>query len=582
MITTVVGIGSWGFSGDGGPATAAALNGPFGVALDVAGNLYIGDSSNHRVRKVAGLARPSDPTGPQVPDTTGPSIQYGIVGTQGANDWYTSDVSVAWTVTDPESAVSSSSGCDAASVTTDTTSQTFTCTATSDGGPASQSVTVKRDTTEPTASSSRLPMPNGNGWNAGDVTVHFTGADVTSGIASCTADESITTEGTNQSSSTGTCTDNAGNVSASVFADNINIDMTAPFVSGVALPVPGASGWNTTTVTVSFSGLDGLSGVPIGGCVAPVTLTTDGQSLSVPGQCGDRAGNVGSAIVTGISIDKTAPMAVASRAPAANADGWNNTSVTVSFDGADSLSGSGLASCSSPVVLAAEGANQSASGTCDDVATNTSPPASITGINIDTTAPAVPTILKPILNDGFVIGETPRANYSCTDALSGMATCSGPVTNGSAINTSALGAKTFMVTATDRAANAQGGTQAYTVNPLGTAIITSIAGDGRVGFSGDGGPATSATLRDSGWMAVDAAGNLYINVSSDHRIRKITPAGIITTIAGNGTPGFSGDGGPATSASLDYPRAVTVDAAGNLYIADTFHFARPQGNARPG
>src|SRR5207237_3311298 len=70
-------------------------------------------------------------------------------------------------------------------------------------------------------------------------------------------------------------------------------------------------------------------------------------------------------------------------------------------------------------------------------------------------------------------------------------------------------------------------------------------------------------------IATDRIGNLYIADTDIHRIRKITPAGVMTTVAGNGTGGFSGDGGSATSAQLFYPAGITVDAAGNLFIADT-------------
>jgi sugar lactone lactonase YvrE len=100
-------------------------------------------------------------------------------------------------------------------------------------------------------------------------------------------------------------------------------------------------------------------------------------------------------------------------------------------------------------------------------------------------------------------------------------------------------------------------------------IITTVAGNGTFGFSGDGGPATSATLSDPYGVAVDAAGNLYIVDQLNNRIRKVDTSGTIATVAGNGTPGFSGDNGPATSASLYSPSGVAVDAAGNLYIADT-------------
>ena len=99
-------------------------------------------------------------------------------------------------------------------------------------------------------------------------------------------------------------------------------------------------------------------------------------------------------------------------------------------------------------------------------------------------------------------------------------------------------------------------------------IITTVAGNGLPGFSGDGGPAIAAQLSDPAGLAVDGGGNLYIADSSNGRIRKVTPSGIITTVAGNGASGYSGDGGPATDAQLNFPDGIAVDRTGNLYIAD--------------
>ncbi len=102
-----------------------------------------------------------------------------------------------------------------------------------------------------------------------------------------------------------------------------------------------------------------------------------------------------------------------------------------------------------------------------------------------------------------------------------------------------------------------------------TGIITTVCGKGTGGFSGDGGQATAATLETPHGAAIDAAGNLYIPDFGNQRIRKVTAAtGIISTIAGTGTPGFSGDGGPATAAMISYPTAVTIDGNGNILIAD--------------
>jgi len=107
------------------------------------------------------------------------------------------------------------------------------------------------------------------------------------------------------------------------------------------------------------------------------------------------------------------------------------------------------------------------------------------------------------------------------------------------------------------------------VTPAGA--ISTVAGNGTRGFTGDGGPATSAELRLPGGVAVDSVGDLFIADETNNRIRKVTAAGAISTVAGNGTPGFSGDGGPATSAELFEPGGLAVDSGGNLFIADSMN-----------
>ena len=107
------------------------------------------------------------------------------------------------------------------------------------------------------------------------------------------------------------------------------------------------------------------------------------------------------------------------------------------------------------------------------------------------------------------------------------------------------------------------------VTPAG--VISTVAGNGTGGFSGDGGAATGAELLYPYGVVVDSSGNLYIADSENQRIRKVTAAGIISTIAGNGTAGYSGDGGAATSAELNYPSRVAADSSGNVYIADLYN-----------
>src|SRR5262249_8544328 len=120
----------------------------------------------------------------------------------------------------------------------------------------------------------------------------------------------------------------------------------------------------------------------------------------------------------------------------------------------------------------------------------------------------------------------------------------------------------------------------FRVDPKG--LLTRIAGNLHAGYSGDGGPAIDAQLftddlsetdfrvigLPSG-LAVDEKSNLYISDGGNGRIRKVSPNGIITTVAGNGTRGYSGDGGPANAAQLASPHGLSVDSAGNLYIANT-------------
>jgi hypothetical protein len=110
------------------------------------------------------------------------------------------------------------------------------------------------------------------------------------------------------------------------------------------------------------------------------------------------------------------------------------------------------------------------------------------------------------------------------------------------------------------------------VTPEGT--ITTVAGTGTKGFSGDGGPATAAQINTPAGLAIDGLGNLYIVEYADyqaaggHRVRKVTPDGKIQTVAGSSRLGFDGDGGPAVEAAFNFITAVVADTEGNLFISD--------------
>ena len=118
----------------------------------------------------------------------------------------------------------------------------------------------------------------------------------------------------------------------------------------------------------------------------------------------------------------------------------------------------------------------------------------------------------------------------------------------------------------------------FQLNPGG--VLKRVAGSSKTGYSGDGGPATEARMNlgfgnseaPSAGLAIDKAGNLFVADTGNHCVRRVSTSGIITTVAGTGQEGFSGDGAPAVNAKLDFPWGVALDSAGNLFIMDPFNF----------
>lgn len=235
------------------------------------------------------------------------------------------------------------------------------------------------DTTAPTITASLSSAANDSGWHKQDITVTFTCTDDESGIASCPASVTVSTEGAGQVIS-GTAIDAAGNeASASV---TLNIDKTPPAITSGLNQLPNAAGWNNTDITATFVCLDNLSGVA--SCPPVQIISTEGPNQTVTGSVVDVAGNTSTDSFV-LNIDKTAPTISAIASPAANAAGWNATDVTVDYTCGDTLSG--VANCPSPVIQSTEGANQVVTGTATDIAGNTAD-ASVT-LNIDKTAPGL-------------------------------------------------------------------------------------------------------------------------------------------------------------------------------------------------
>ena len=361
---------------------------------------------------------PTDPTNtcksPQ--DTTPPIITENTVcSIPGNSGWCRGDATVQWTITDPESTITSKSDCDTTTINYDVANKVLTCSATSSGGTSSISVVINRDAAAPiTSPGSQSPPANENGWNNSDVQVTFACTDSLSGVIAPTSSSTVSTEGQNQSVS-GQCQDVAGNTSSATFS-GINIDETAPITSpGSQSPPANENGWNNSDVQVTFACTDSLSGV-----IAPTsssTVSTEGQNQSVSGQCQDKAGNTSSVSYFGINVDKTVPGISTSRTPAANEYGWNNSDVTVLFSCTDDLSG-----VTSPGTSQTfdEGVNQSASSQCTDKAGNTSDVATVENINIDKKAPSISSSQSPTANEYGWNNSDVTVTYTCTDDSSGV------------------------------------------------------------------------------------------------------------------------------------------------------------------
>jgi hypothetical protein len=278
-----------------------------------------------------------------------------------------------------------------------------------------------KDHIAPATVSSVSQPANAAGWNNTDVTVTLTSADNPDGTGvreifysvngtqfhsfSSPVSVPVTSEGINTIDFF--AVDNAGNTEASQSL-TIKLDKTAPVFTDVSRTPPNPNGWNNTDVVASFTATDALSGFDSGAnTTGTFTFTAEGAGQTHTFTISDQAGNETSATVSDVNIDKTAPIIEAVPNPAPNANGWNNTDVTVSFNASDALSG--VFSSSSPVTLTSEGAGQLVNGTAMDRAGNT---ASVNiSINIDKTAPEGLVQFDPVTKDVVVSGR---------DSLSGV------------------------------------------------------------------------------------------------------------------------------------------------------------------
>jgi hypothetical protein len=314
--------------------------------------------------------------------------QYQITGTLGANGWYVSNVTVKWTVTGE----TRTEGCDTQTLSVDTPGQTITCHAWNDDTKEEvlKSVTIKLDKTAPGLVPDPVPDPNAAGWHNAALTVKFSGSDLTSGIASCTADQNYGGPDTSGTDISGSCTDKAGN-SSGLKSYTVKYDATAPGL--VPQPSRGSdvNGWYNHALTISFPGIDGTSGLANCSPDQPYSAP-DSSNATVQGSCTDKAGNT-TAKTFGFQYDATAPALVPDPVPDPNANGWHKAALTVKFPGSDGTSG--IASCTADQDYSGpDTTGTQITGFCTDKAGNSSGPKSYT-VKYDTKNPTVDGISPP-------------------------------------------------------------------------------------------------------------------------------------------------------------------------------------------
>jgi len=533
----VAGNGNNGYSGDSGPATSASLNGPSGVAVDPAGNLYIADQQNSAIREVlasngniitlsglhSGVNGGYSAEG--LPATASTYNYPTIVRLDGQGNLYIADT--INNVIREINRNSPSYNFATTAVGSLSSDSPFIYALNNDGN-AALTITAGGGTFN-------LPNPYFNG-----VTASYYLTNLSSGSACPTF---TNTQSTNGSLAVGsscnydidfkpTASTNAATMEA---FDNTNpagmgqvITLTgtgtssAPAVTSIS-PSSGPTAGGTS-VTITGAGFTGTTGVTIGGSAATSVTVVSDTSITAT----TPAGTAGTAsVVVTTSGGSNAANTLYTYTPPAS---YTAPTTTV---------GSTSASQTAYVTI-------STAGTLGTISVLTQ---GVSGLDYAFVSGG-----SCATGTAYTVGQFCTVKYSFAPGAPG-------VRMGAVVLTSStpavLGTSYITGTGTGPLAGFTPGT------------ITTVAGNNNINYSGNNVPATSAGIGTPTGVTVDSAGNLYIADDRNAVVRKVTAAtGIITTVAGNDTDAYSGDNGQATSAAMYLPSSVAVDGAGNLYIAD--------------
>ncbi len=596
-ITTVAGTGSGGYSGDGGQATSAKLGGALTVAVDNSGNLLISDGGNNRIRKVdaSGIITTVAGGGSAIGGgdgglATNAQVFPGSVTVDGAGNLYIAQ------------------GASIRKVNTAGVISTVAGTGlpgfSGDGGPATSATFLCTNVVADSA---------GNLYLADSLNNRIRKID-TSGIITTVAgsgQQGYSGDGGPATSAKlylpqGLAVDRQGNL---YFADNathvrkVDTNGIITTVAGSGTPIAIGDGGPATkagmTVTWVTVDADGNLYLADTGGARVRKVNTSGIISTFAGgglNTGQGNGDGGAATsanfinITSVAVDAAGNVYIADSGAARVRkvlSGASGSPVTVS---PSSLSYSYTVGAAAPpgqtVVIISPGATL----------TFTATPSTTSGGNWLSVSPSsgtVGTTLTVSVNPaGLAAGSyngtitiTPSGSGNTPQTVPVKLTVNSPASQGvistaagngfipysgegGSATKAALGANAVAV---DGAGNLyvadMVSSRVLKIDTAGT--ITTLAGNGAISFSGDGGPATKAALFNPSAVAADRAGNVYIADSTNNRVRKVDTSGNINTVAGNGKVGFSGDGGPATSATLWAPAGLAVDSAGNLFIADS-------------
>jgi len=537
-ITTVAGNGSAGFSGDGAAATNAALNNPGSVAFDSSGNLFIADAQNHRIRKVS---------------TEGTISTVAGNGTAGFNINSDGVSAVSTALNSPTSvAVDGSGNLFIADNSNHRIRKASLKLSDADG----DFVAIFLDNCPNVANTDQTDTDSDGQGNACDSDDDNDGLSDTEEASLGTNPLLSDTDGDGFADKLDSCaafynpnqedtdTDTIGDA-----CDTDGVEYTISTVAGTGSAGPSGDGgaatsaniYNPYDTTVDSSGnvyIAELSNHRIRKVSTDGTISTIAGTGSA-GFSGDGAAATGAALSapTSVAIDSSGNLYIADlsnhRIRKVDTDGIittiaGNGSASFSGDGADATS----AALNSPIYVTVDNNGNLYIADRDNHR------------------------IRKVSTDGIIstIAGTSSAGFSGDGAAATSASLYQP--SGVSIDSSG---NLYIADRNNR--------RIRKVSMDGT--ISTVAGTGSAGFNGDGGAATSASLYNPYGVTVDVSGNLYIADYNNHRIRKVATDGTISTVAGIGSPGFSGDGEDATSAALQYPISVTLDNGGNLYITDT-------------